>query len=346
MDRIRRELFGSALDAAITVLAAFTLISLSAAFFDWGVADATWSTGPEACRAASGACWSFIQAKFRFILFGTYPSAEQWRPLAAMAIILGALAASANPRWWRPRVLLVWVASLGISALLMWGGAFGLNYVPHRLWGGLPLTFLLAVVSLAVAFPVSVLLALGRRSNLPVIRAACTVLIEIVRGVPLVSLLFMALIIVPIVFPAGFTVDKLLRALLALTLFAAAYLAEVVRGGLQAIPKGQYEAAAALGLGYWRTVRFIVLPQALRVAIPPLTSTFIVMIKNTALVLVIGLFDLFNAAKVATTDPAWAGYFAESYVFVASIYFVICYSVSRYSRYLEQRFSLNSTSAK
>ena len=336
---MREDLFGSAVNSVVTVVTVSLLVWGAFTFFQWSVAEAVWSTGPEACRQTAGACWSFVQAKFRLIVFGTYPSAEQWRPLLAMVLVTVALTASAHPRLWSAKLLFIWVPVVGAAAVLMWGGIWGLSYVSHERWGGLPLTVFLATVSLAIAFPLAILLALGRRSDLPIFSAVCTVLIEVVRGVPLVSLLFMALVIVPIVFPDGFAIDKLFRALIALTVFAAAYLAEVVRGGLQGIPKGQYEAAAALGLGYWRTVRFVILPQALRIAIPPLTNTLIVMVKNTSLVLVIGLFDLFNAAKAALADPAWDGFFAEAYFFVALIYFVICFMISRYSRFLEAYFS-------
>ena len=222
---------------------------------------------------------------------------------------------------------------------LMAGGVFGLEPVENRLWGGLPLTLILAVAGLTAAFPLAVLLALGRRSDLPLIRALCVAYIELIRGVPLVSLLFMAAVMLPLFLPAGVTIDKLLRAQIAFILFAAAYLAEVVRGGLQAIPRGQYEAADALGLTYWQKMRWIILPQALTITIPPLVSTFISFLKDTSLVIVIGLFDLLGTARAAIADPNWHGFYRESYLFVALIYWGLCFFLSRYSQWLERHLS-------
>jgi general L-amino acid transport system permease protein len=213
----------------------------------------------------------------------------------------------------------------------------GLPYVENERWGGLILTLLLSTVGLAAAFPLSILLALGRRSTLPVIRALCLVYIELIRGVPLISLLFMASVMLPLFLPAGVTIDKLARAQIALILFAAAYLAEVVRGGLQAIPRGQYDAAAAIGLGYWGAMASVILPQALRIAVPPLVNTFVGFFKDTSLVLIIGLFDLLSTIKVALTEPAWSGFGVEAYLFAALVYFVFCYAMSRYSRRFERR---------
>jgi general L-amino acid transport system permease protein len=198
---------------------------------------------------------------------------------------------------------------------------------------------ILASVGMALAFPLAVLLALGRRSELPAVRAICVAYIELIRGVPLITVLFMASVMLPLFLPTGLTIDKLLRAQVAFILFSAAYLAEVVRGGLQAIPKGQFEAADALGLSYWQRTRLIVLPQALAMVIPPLVNTFIGAFKDTSLVIVIGLFDLLGAANAALTDANWRGFFAETYVFVAAIYFTFCFLMSRYSRMLEREFN-------
>jgi general L-amino acid transport system permease protein len=235
-------------------------------------------------------------------------------------------------RWW---LVFVWLAGLTVIGVLMWGGVFGLPYVENERWGGLILTLLLATFGIALAFPLSILLALGRRSDLPVIRALCVGYIELIRGVPLISVLFMASVMLPLFLPPGLTMDKLARAQIALVLFAAAYLAEVVRGGLQAIPRTQYEAAEAIGLGYWGQMRFVVLPQALRIAVPPLVNTFIGFFKDTSLVLIIGLFDLLSTIKVSLTDPAWAGFSVEAYLFAAAVYFVFCFAMSLYSRRLE-----------
>ncbi len=287
-----------------------------------------------------GACWAVIGDKYRFILFGRYPFAEQWRPAAVVALFIGLYAASAWRRAWRRELALVWVGTLAAIGVLMWGGVLGLAFVPQDEWGGLPLTLILATFGLAFAFPLAVLVALGRRSTqLPAVRVLCVLYVELIRGVPLITLLFMASVMFPLFLPEGMDVDKLLRAQIAIILFAAAYLAEVVRGGLQALPKGQYEAADALGLSYWRKMRLVVLPQALRLVIPPLVNTFIGFFKDTSLVLIIGLFDLLSAGKIALSEPAWAAYSTEVYLVLAAIYFAFCATMARYSRGLEREFS-------
>jgi general L-amino acid transport system permease protein len=216
----------------------------------------------------------------------------------------------------------------------------GMTYVPQDSWGGLPITLILSTFGLALSFPLAVLVALGRRSTqLPAVKALCVLYVELIRGVPLITLLFMASVMFPLFMPEGFNPDKLLRAQVAIILFAAAYLAEVVRGGLQALPKGQYEAADALGLSYWKKTGLIILPQALRLVIPPLVNTFIGFFKDTSLVLIIGIFDLLQSGKVAITDPVWQAYSTELYLVLAAIYFAFCYVMARYSRGLEQEFS-------
>ena len=230
---------------------------------------------------------------------------------------------------------MVWGAAIAVMLLLMNGGVFGLRYVPTAQWGGLPVTLLLAVLSLGLAFPLAVLLALGRRGRLPIARAISVTMIELVRGLPLVGLLFVAAILLPLLMPADWTVDKLGRTLAALTIFAAAYLAEVIRGGLQGLDDGQIEAAKALGIPYWKMIWHIVLPQAIQNVIPPLTNTAIVMVKNTSLVLIVGVFDMLSAARSAATDPEWPAPYSESYLFVAAIYFIICFGISVYSQHLE-----------
>ena len=302
-------------------------------FFDWALLRATWQPDPHACRAASGACWGFIVEKHRLIAFGTYPYEEHWRPALSSLLLVALWVVSAIDR--KPRLILVWATGLTLIGFLMWGGVFGLPYVENERWGGLILTLLLTTFGLAFAFPLAILLALGRRSDLPVVRALCVAYIELIRGVPLISVLFMASVMLPLFLPAGITVDKLLRAQVALILFAAAYLAEVVRGGLQAIPQHQYDSADALGLGSFQKTALIVLPQALRIAVPPLVNTCIGFFKDTSLVLIIGLFDLLSTIKVALNDPAWTGFGVEAYLFAAAVYFIFCYSLSLYSRRLE-----------
>jgi len=226
-----------------------------------------------------------------------------------------------------------------VIALLMWGGVLGMDYVAQDQWGGLPITLILATFGLAFAFPLAVVVALGRRSTqLPAVKVLCVGYVELIRGVPLISLLFMASVMFPLFMPEGLNPDKLLRAQVAIILFAGAYLAEVVRGGLQSLPKGQYEAADALGLSYWQKTLKIILPQALRIVIPPLVNTFIGFFKDTSLVLIIGIFDLLTAGKVAMADPVWTGFSTEIYLVLAAIYFAFCYAMSRYSRGLERQF--------
>ena len=306
-------------------------------FVDWAFIEAVWRPDSKACRAAAGACWGFIADKHRFILFGTYPFEEHWRPAIATVLLVALWVLSGFRAFWKPRLIAIWTVGLVVIGALMWGGVFGLPYVENERWGGLILTLLLFTFGVAFAFPLSILLALARRSGLPVLRGLAVGYIELVRGVPLISLLFMASVMLPLFLPAGVAIDKLLRAQIALILFAAAYLAEVVRGGLQAIPKEQYEAADALGLTYWQRTRAVVLPQALRIAVPPLVSTFIGFFKNTSLVVVIGLFDFLSSVKVSLNEPAWTGFGVEAYFFAALVYFAFCYALSIYSRGFERK---------
>jgi general L-amino acid transport system permease protein len=337
----RSNLFNGVWNSLLTLVAAYLIARGLWGLIDWGIIEAVWSAPDgKSCRAASeaGACWAFIGQWYRFILFGRYPFAEQWRPLLVVILIMSLVLGSCDRRLWQrgPLLAALWLVALGACLILMRGGMLGLALVGTDLWNGLPLTLFLAVIGLAGAFPLAILLALGRRSSLPTIRAMCVGYIELIRGVPLITVLFMASVMLPLFLPAGVTVDNVLRALVGLMLFYAAYLAEVVRGGLQAIPRGQYEAADALGLSYAKKMRLIILPQALGIAIPPLVNTFISAFKDTTLVTIVGLFDLLAAAGNAITDPAWRGFYVEAYVFVAAIYFVFCFFMSRYSRYLER----------
>jgi general L-amino acid transport system permease protein len=281
-----------------------------------------------------------VPEKFRFILFAFYPFDQQWRPAIVVVLFVALFVVSANRRFWRKELLYIWLAALVLIGVLMWGGILGMPYVPQDQWGGLPITLILATFGLVLAFPLAVLVALGRRSTrLPAVKMICVVYVELIRGVPLVSLLFMASVMFPLFMPEGVDIDKLLRAQIAIILFAAAYLAEVVRAGLQALPKGQAEAADALGLSYWKKTGLIILPQALRLVIPPLVNTFIGFFKDTSLVLIIGIFDLLKAGTTAIADPVWQGFGNEVYLLLALIYFVFCFAMSKYSRGLEREFS-------
>jgi general L-amino acid transport system permease protein len=270
-------------------------------------------------------------------LFGTFPSEQHWRPALAIAILLGLYALSAFRLLRRAQLVFLWLAGLAAIGVLMRGGLFGLSYVENERWGGLTLTLLLSTFGIGLAFPLAILLALGRRSEMPLVRWLSVAYIELIRGVPLISVLFMASVMLPLFLPTGVSIDKLLRAQLAMILFAAAYLAEVVRGGLQAIPRQQEEAAQALGHSYWQRTRYVILPQALRIAIPPLVNTFIGFFKDTSLVVIIGLFDFLTAIRVSLGEPAWSGFGVEAYLFAALGYFLFCYPISRYSRALERQ---------
>jgi general L-amino acid transport system permease protein len=329
---MRASLFSSPLNTLLTVLVAWLLLMSIPALVEWLFIRANFdATTAQECRASGGACWAFIAEKHRLILFGVYPYDEQWRPLLASIILIGVIVCSCIRWFWKPFLGLIWIGALLAVAVLMWGGIFGLTHVENDRWGGLPLTLILATFGIAFAFPIGLLLALGRRSHMPAVKALCVVYIELIRGVPLISLLFMSSVMLPLFLPEGFSIDKLLRAQIAIILFAAAYIA-----GLQAIPKGQYEGADSIGLSYWQQMRKIILPQALKVVIPPLVGIFIALFKDTSLVVIIGIFDLTQAAKTAVADAAWRGFSTEAYLFIAFIYFIFCFSISRYSQSLER----------
>jgi general L-amino acid transport system permease protein len=344
---LKANLFASWISTAVTLALGYIILRLALAFIDWAFIQAIWTvpysaTGApdtSACQNAKGfgACWAVIHDKYRLILFGRYPYAEQWRPALVVLIFIGLYIVSAMRRFWRKELALIWIGALTAVGVLMWGGVLGLSEVTDDFWGGLPITLILATFGLAFGFPLAVLVALGRRSReLPAVKMLCVVYVELIRGVPLISVLFMASVMFPLFMPAGVNIDKLLRAQIAVILFAAAYLAEVVRGGLQALPKGQTEAAEALGLNYWQKTAFIILPQALRLVIPPLVNTFIGFFKDTSLVLIIGLFDLLTMGKVALSDPPWQSFSTEVYITLGLIYIAFCYAMSRYSRGLER----------
>jgi general L-amino acid transport system permease protein len=334
---IRNRLFGGWASGCATLIILYVAVRLLPPFFKWAWLDAVWSAEQAAdCRNSHGACWAFVADKFRFILFGTFPADEHWRPALVMALLV-ALCIVSGYQLARAQLAALWSAGLTMIAILMCGGIFGLAYVENQRWGGLTLTLLLSTIGIALAFPLAILLALGRRSAMPIIRWFSVGYIELIRGIPLISLLFMASVMLPLFLPQGVAIDKLLRTQLAMVLFAAAYLAEVIRGGLQAIPVQQEEAALALGLSYWQRTRYVTLPQALRIAIPPLVNTFIGFFKDTSLVVIIGLIDFLSAIKVSLNEPAWSGFGVEAYLFAALGYFVFCYPMSRYSQGLERR---------
>ncbi len=347
---MRRNLFSSWISSAVTLALIYLIVTRLYAFIQWGLVNAVWVVPHAAngqpdtrvCRVleGAGACWAVITEKHRFIMFGTYPYEEHWRPALCILLFIGLYVISAQRRFWRKELGLIWLAVLVLIGILMWGGVFGLSYVPQERWGGLPITLILATFGIALAFPISVFVALGRRSTkLPAVKVLCVLYVELIRGVPLISVLFMASVMFPLFLPEGINIDKLLRAQVAIILFTAAYLAEVIRGGLQALPKGQYEAGDAMGLSYWQKTGLIILPQALRLVIPPMVNSFIGLFKDTSLVLIIGIFDLLTAGKTAVVEPAWQGFGIEVYVGVGVIYFIFCFAMSQYSQGLEREFN-------
>ncbi len=337
----RAELWGSPLRAASTVALILLFGWAGVHIVDWAVLHAVFRPDAEACRAIPhGACWGVIAEKWRPMLFGRYPYEDQWRPAIAVTLLSLTTMLSAWPRSWRWWLLPLWGLSLALFVGLMRGGILGLDPVPTNRWGGLPLTIGLAVVGLALAFPLALLLALGRRSQWPAVRTLCATYIELVRGVPLISVLFMASFLLPLLWPAGWQPDVLIRVLAGLSLFVAAYLAEIVRGGLQAVPRGQTEVAMALGFGRWPVQRDIILPQALRLVVPALTNSVVGTLKDTSLVTVVGLFELTGALGLALGgDPTWRPFYLEGYLFLALVYWVMCFGLSRYSGWLERRLA-------
>lgn len=331
--------FTGPLNIAISLACIALLAWIVPPLFRWAVLDATWSGTAAECRAAAGACWAFVREKFWFSIFGLYPFEERWRPATMLVILVTLVVGSTFRRFWNRWLLVAWAVAAAVMWVLMQGGVLGLPFVETRQWGGLAITGIIAVYGLALGYPLAIVLALGRRSELPLVRWFCTAIIECVRGVPLISLLFMAAIMLPLFMPQGVTLDRLVRVLFAYTLFTAAYMAEVVRGGLQAMSRGQYEAADALGLSYWQKMRLIILPQALTITIPAQVNTFIGLFKDTTLVVVIGVFDFFTTLRASLGDPNWLGFPTEAYVYAALVYFVLCFAMSKYSQRLERDFT-------
>ena len=339
---LRANLFGDWRTTLSTLLVGGLLLWYMPQFLQWAVFKAMWLPDEDACRAEGvGACWGVVAEKYRLIIFGRYPFDQQWRPLVATALMVALLVASCTRPLWRPWLAIVWVVVLTAFFLLMYGGAFGLVKVDTDRWGGLPLTILLASMAIVLAFPIALVVALGRRSNLPAIRTACIVYVELVRGVPLISVLFMASFMFPLFMPEGISIDVLVRALAGITLFAAAYMAEVIRGGLQAVPRGQFEAADALGLSYPQKMGLIVLPQALKIVIPGIVNTFIGLFKDTSLVLIIGIFDLLGMVQVGMSAQRWLSPATPmtGYVFTGVVFWIFCFGISRYSQMLERRLA-------
>ncbi|MCB1797634.1 MAG: amino acid ABC transporter permease [Gammaproteobacteria bacterium] len=336
---LRANLFSSWLNSLLTLGAVYLLYVTIPPLISWALINADWvGTSREACESG-GACWVFVGVRMNQFMYGLYPETEYWRiNLAAvlLVVLMTPLFIKRFPwkRWLVPFVLFGYPV---IAFVLFSGGVLGLEYVETSRWGGLTLTLILSSVGMAASLPLGVVLALGRRSHMPIVKSLSVVFIEFWRGVPLITVLFMSSVMLPLFLPEGTHFDKLLRAMIGIALFQSAYMAEVVRSGLQAIPKGQYEAAQALGLSYWQSMGLIILPQALKLVIPGIVNTFIALFKDTTLVLIIGLFDMLAMIQAALADPNWLGYAIEGLTFAALVYWVFCFSMSRYSLALERK---------
>jgi general L-amino acid transport system permease protein len=341
LDKINANFNSSNFNAILTLLITFTLIKFIPPLLNWFIFDANFLGNTKEDCTGSGACWVFVKVWSNRFVYGMYPDAEQWRINSAFILLFIAVGASffASAKYKKYLIIFLLFVYPIIGFKLISGGDFGLKYVETGAWGGLSLTFIVSAFSLILCFPIGMLLALGRRSNLPAIRYSSIGFIELWRGVPLITVLFMSAVMFPMFLPDGTYVDKLIRVLVAITLFEAAYMAEVIRGGLQALPKGQYEAAKSLGMGYWRMHFLIILPQALKLVIPGIANTFLALVKDTPLIFVVGLLELAGMVNLAKTNPKWLGMAMEGYVFAGLVFWVICYSMSRYSQNLEKKLS-------
>ena len=336
---MRANLFSSPANTALTLLTIYFLYLVVPPLFEWVFVNSLWEgESNKDCRGIEGACWVLIPKRFGQYIYGFYPEPERWRVnLTFILFCINLLPVLSDRVPGRTFAALFLVFGFPIIAFVLLHGAFGLEVVPTHKWGGLTLTLVFASVAILFSLPIGIMLALGRRSEMPVIRTICVAFIELWRSVPLITVLFMASFMLPLFTPEGVNANELLRALIGFIMFASAYMAEVVRGGLQALPTGQTEAAQALGLNYRKSMQLIILPQALKIVIPGIVNTFIGLFKDTALVSIIGLFDLLLVARSSVTDPKWLGLEHESYIFAALIYFIFCFSMSRYSLWLERK---------
>lgn len=338
---VRQNLFDGVFNSLLTLFSIYIIYLIVPPALDWLLFSANFSGGADACRANPGsACWPFIATRWEQFLYGFYEAEERWRVNVVLAILFLGLALLIYEK--TPKRNYIGIFMLVIypvfSFFMLYGvPSLGLPVVQTAQWGGFMLTLVIALTGIVASLPLGIVLALGRRSSMPVIRNLCIIFIEFWRGVPLITVLFMASVMFPLFLPDGVTVDQLLRAVVGVALFSAAYMAEVVRGGLQAIGKGQYEGASSLGLGYWQSMRLIILPQALKIVIPGIVNTFIGLFKDTTLVLIIGLLDLLGMVQSAIADPNWSirSVPYTGYAFVAIVFWIFCYGMARYSRYLE-----------
>jgi len=344
---LRRNLFSSPANTMLTVLVVAFLWLTLPPIFEWAIFGATLFGSSKAACSGDGACWTFIRLRLPLFLWGHYPIEELWRVGLALLLLAGFGAPVLRERT-RHRgryVLLLLTVFPLLAGVLLVGGVPGLPYVDTSQWGGLMLDVIVSFVTVAGALPLGILLALGRRSQLRVIKTLSIGFIELWRGVPLLTVLFMSAVMVPLFLPQGVSVDRLIRAMVAFTLFNAAYMAETVRGGLQGVPEGQEEAAYSLGLSWWQVQTFVTLPQALRHVVPGIVNNIVDLFKDTSLVTIIGLADLLGAANLALKDPAWLGLAKEGYVFTAVLFFACCFAMSSYGRSVERRLNRHRTGA-
>ncbi len=334
----RERLFGTPLTGLLTLVLAGCIAWLAIPLVRWALIDASWSGTTRADCTGTGACWVFVRARFGQFMYGFYPVDQRWRvDLAGILFAISVAAILLAPQRFRLRLGLAALLVLPPLGIWLLSGGFGLRFVETREWGGLTLTLFISLYSSLIAIPLGILLALGRQSELKIVRLVSVLFIEFWRGVPIIAVIFLASLLLPLILPGGVGIDRLARAVIGLGLVIAAYMAEAVRGGLQALPSGQREAATALGLTYWKATGLIVLPQALRISLPAMTNEFIALVKNTTLVLVVSILDLLGIAQASLADPAWVGMSMEAYAFSGTIYWLICFALSRWSRALENR---------
>ncbi len=334
---VRKNLLSSWTNVALTILAVWFLWLVLPPMYEWMFSNAVFEAADRAgCQAlGDGACWAFIQERFTIFIYGFYPEPERWRPILAFGLLfvaLGPLLFDGFP--YRGKAMLFSMAYPFVAAWLLLGGG-GLTQVTTDQFGGMLLNVIVGVTGITFSLPIGIVLALGRASNMPAVRIICVTFIEFIRGVPLITLLFVASTMLSYFLPPGTSFDLLMRVLIMVTLFSSGYMAEVIRGGLQAIPRGQYEAADSMGLKYWQSMRLIVLPQALKISIPGIVNTFIGLFKDTTLVIIIGLLDILGMGRASLADSKWAGLSSEVYISIAVFFFLFCFAMSRYSLYLE-----------
>jgi general L-amino acid transport system permease protein len=341
LDILNKNINSNNFNALLTLFTIFIIIKSIPPLLNWFILEANFIGNSKEDCTGDGACWVFIKVWFNRFMYGLYPDAEQWRINTAFLILFAVVGVSffVSEKLKKYFILFLVFVFPFLGIKLISGGSFGLEYVESAAWGGLSLTFIISAFAILFCFPIGVILALGRRSSLPAIKYISIGFIELWRGVPLITVLFMSAVMFPMFLPDGTFIDKLIRVLIAITLFEAAYMAEVVRGGLQALPKGQYEAAKSLGMGYWGMNALIILPQALKLVIPGIANTLLALVKDTPLIFVVGLMELAGMIGLAKTNPKWLGMAMEGYVFAGLVFWIICYAMSRYSQNLEKKLS-------